>query len=52
MSDEYVELVVRAVGFAEVGDPPAMPALAACAQRFRDSPFLGFAIRTATDRIN
>jgi len=37
---------------AEVGDPQALPVLAACAQRFRDAPFLGFAIRTATDRIN
>jgi hypothetical protein len=36
----------------EVGGPAALPALAACAQRFRDSPFLGFAIKTATDRIN
>ncbi len=37
---------------AEVGGPAALPVLAACAQRFRDSPFLGFAIKTATDRIN
>jgi HEAT repeat protein len=37
---------------AEMGGPAALPALAACAQRFRDSPFLGFAIRTATDRIH
>jgi HEAT repeat protein len=37
---------------AEVGGPAALPALAACAQKFRDSPFLGFAIKTATDRIN
>ena len=37
---------------AEVGSPAALPALAACAQRFRGSPFLGFAIKTATDRIN
>lgn len=36
----------------EVGGPAALPALQACAQRFRDSPFLGFAIKTATDRIN
>ena len=36
---------------AEVGGPAALPALEACAQRFRDSPFLGFAIKTATDRI-
>ena len=37
---------------SEVGGPAALPALAACAQKFRDSPFLGFAIKTATDRIN
>ena len=37
---------------AEVGGPAALPALAECAQRFHDSPFLGFAIKTATDRIN
>lgn len=36
----------------EVGGPAALPFLAECAQRFRDSPFLGFAIKTATDRIN
>jgi HEAT repeat protein len=37
---------------SEVGGPAALPALAECAQRFRDNPFLGFAIKTATDRIN
>ena len=37
---------------AEVGSTAALPALAACAQKFRDFPFLGFAIKTATDRIN
>jgi len=37
---------------AEVGGPAALPALAACAEKFRDSPFLGFAIQTATDRIH
>jgi len=37
---------------AEVGGPAALPALAACAQRFSDNPFLCFAIQTATDRIN
>ena len=37
---------------AEVGGPAALPTLAACAQRFRGSPFLAFAIKTATDRIN
>jgi HEAT repeat protein len=37
---------------AEVGSPAALPTLAGCAQKFRDSPFLAFAIKTATDRIN
>ena len=32
--------------------PPRFRCLAECAQRFRDNPFLGFAIKTATDRIN
>ncbi len=36
---------------AEVGSPTALPCLAECAQRFRDSAFLAFAIKTATDRI-
>ena len=36
---------------AEVGSPAALPCLAECAQRFRDAPFLGFAIKIATDRI-
>lgn len=36
---------------AEVGGPAALPALAGCAQRFRDAPFLGFAVKIATDRI-
>jgi HEAT repeat protein len=37
---------------AEVGGPEALTALAECGQRFRDAPFLGFAIKIATDRIN
>lgn len=36
---------------AEVGDQAALPALAHCAQRFPQVPFLGFAIKLATDRI-
>ena len=35
----------------EVGSPAALPFLAACAQRFRGAPFLGFAIGIATERI-
>jgi len=37
---------------AEVGSSDALPALAACAQRFRDAPFLAFAVRIAIDRIH
>lgn len=36
---------------AEVGDYTALPALAQCAQRFSQVPFLVFAIKLATDRI-
>lgn len=36
---------------AEVGDQAALPALAHCAQRFSQVPYLGFAIKLATDRI-
>ena len=36
---------------AEVGNQTALPALAQCAQRFSQTPFLTFAIQLATDRI-
>ena len=36
---------------AEVGEAEALPVLAACAARFRDTPFLAFAIKVASDRI-
>ncbi|HEV7139127.1 MAG TPA: HEAT repeat domain-containing protein [Steroidobacteraceae bacterium] len=36
---------------AEVGDPGALPALAQCAQRLSQAPFLSFAIEVATKRI-
>jgi HEAT repeat protein len=36
---------------AEVGEAAALPVLAECEARFRDSPFLAFAIKIATDRI-
>lgn len=36
---------------AELGHESALPSLARCAERFRGTPFLEFAIRTATDRI-
>ncbi len=37
---------------AEVGSPRRFRALPSARTRFRDSPFLAFAIKTATDRIN
>ena len=37
---------------AEVGGPEALETLARCAQKFRETPFLSFSIKIATDRIN
>lgn len=37
---------------AEVAGPEALAALAECARRFPDTPFLLFAIRAVSDRIN
>jgi HEAT repeat protein len=37
---------------AEVGGPEALETLADCARRFRDTPFLPFAIDAVSDRIN
>ncbi|HEX4179982.1 MAG TPA: HEAT repeat domain-containing protein [Caulobacteraceae bacterium] len=36
---------------AEIGGSEALPALARCAERFADEPFLVFSIRTASSRI-
>jgi HEAT repeat protein len=36
---------------AEMGEVEALPILAQCETRFRDTPFLAFAIKIATDRI-
>lgn len=36
---------------AEIGAPEALPVLARCEQRFRDTPFLAFAIKIVVDRI-
>lgn len=36
---------------AENGGPAALPALAICEERFRDTPFLAFSIKIAADRI-
>jgi HEAT repeat protein len=37
---------------AEVGNADALPVLVECGQRFKDAPFIGFAIKIATDRIH
>lgn len=36
---------------AEIGGPEALPSLAQCTDRFRDDPFLGFAVKVAIERI-
>lgn len=36
---------------AEVGTPAALPALAQCAQRFAQAPFVTFAVKLVADRI-
>ena len=36
---------------AEIGGADALPALARCADRFADEPFLAFAIKVAAERI-
>jgi len=36
---------------AETGGPEALPALARCASRFTNDPFLAFSIKVATERI-
>jgi HEAT repeat protein len=36
---------------AEIGESSALPVLKRCADRFRDTPFLEFAIRIAIDRV-
>lgn len=36
---------------AEIGQPEALPALARCAERFGNDPFLAFSVKVATDRL-
>jgi len=52
--DREVEPNVSAAAIevlAEVGGPEALPALARCADRFADLPFLAFSVRVAAERI-
>ncbi len=37
---------------AEIGDRDALPALARCAARFPDDPFLAFAVKVASQRLD
>ena len=51
-SEQHPNVCAAAVdALAELGGAAALPALARCAERFRGTPFLEFAIRTAMDRI-
>ena len=36
---------------AEIGAPDTLPSLVRCAARFADRPFLGFAVKVASERI-
>ena len=52
ISESEVNVCAAAIEvLAEVGTTVALPALAQCAQRFAQVPFVTFAIRLATDRI-
>jgi HEAT repeat protein len=53
LAEEEVNVCAAAIDvLAEVGNPQALPALSECAKRFAAAPFIGFAIKIATDRIN
>ena len=50
--EQNVNVCAAAVDvLAEVGESEALGSLAACAERFRDAPFLAFAINAVSDRI-
>jgi HEAT repeat protein len=50
-SDPEANVCAAAVDtLAEIDDPAALPALTRCAERFRTTPFLAFAIAVAIDR--
>ena len=51
-SDPEANVCAAAVdALAEIGGAAALPALKRCAERFRATPFLGFAIAIAIDRL-
>jgi HEAT repeat protein len=51
-AEQHQNVCAAAVeALAELGHAPALPALSRCAERFRGTPFLEFAIRIAIDRI-
>jgi HEAT repeat protein len=52
-SEREINVCAAAVDvLSEVGGPTALPALAECARRFANAPFLVFAIQVATERIS
>jgi HEAT repeat protein len=51
-TDASVNVCAAAVDvLAEIGLPAALPSLERCAQRFPGHPFLGFAVKVASERI-
>jgi len=50
--DPSVNVCAAAVDvLAEIGAPDTLPSLVRCAARFADRPFLGFAVKVASERI-
>ena len=50
--DPLVNVCAAAVDvLAEIGAPDTLPSLVRCAARFADRPFLGFAVKVASERI-
>jgi hypothetical protein len=52
-TDPAVNVCVAAIDtLAEIGSSDSLPALARCANRFPDQPFVRFAVTAATGRIS
>jgi HEAT repeat protein len=51
-AETHINVCATAVDrLAEIGTPDMIPALRAVARRFKDEPFMGFAVETAISRI-
>lgn len=51
-SDREANVCAAAIEvLSEIGDAAALPQLALCRARFRDDPFIAFAVQAASDRI-